>query len=469
MTTSPHQSGSPDRAGAPLTAAQLRQQARQADVLAEQVQALVAGLDAAIASLPDRVAAADWGTDAITRAVDDLAAVAAAGLAQTGALAGLSERLQHLQAAVAAAEQLGARAAELGAAGPVQAFLDSTPAGDAGQVVETNPASDPGSRESAGETIDAFLEDCGDACPWGSNTLVMDLIAGRSPDIADAYTRGTLSPDTYFPEDQLADLAVRLDEVFQDRRDRWCARHGLTGEQLVGLTLVDDAGHELAVTAVRRDDDLRWAIIGTITCPGCGSLAHGPVQENVEAAWATDEELQARYVYGWELPHPTDPQTDPQTDLGADPSHEAEPAHPVRDDQAWLYQGLHGTLATRRLRVWRTASGQVTAVVTEAPTDDGTSITNAIESVIAQLRAEYPDDDVEVIEHYLPRTPERQDSDYWRWTLTSTDGQQIEFPPAVEHIPQGSLDRVTLDARGNPVWQPITPAELARRIGWAPE
>jgi hypothetical protein len=147
---------------------------------------------------------------------------------------------------------------------------------------------------------------------------------------------------------------------------------------------------------------------------------------------------------------------------------EAAPARLLVDDGAWLYQGFHGTLATRRLRIWRTVPGQVTAVVTEAPEDGGTSITNAIESVIAQLRVEYPDD-VEVIEHYLPRKPDRQDSDYQRWTLTSADGQQIEFPPAAEHIPQGSLDRVTLDARGNPVWQRITPAELARRIGGAPE
>jgi hypothetical protein len=482
VSTPPHHPAGgpagPGLSGEGWTAAGLRGQAHQADVLAEQVRALLIVLHTVIATLPDRLAQADWGTDDITRAVDDLAHAAAAGPADAAGLGRVDEQLRRVQAAVAVAEQLGARVAELGAAGAVEAFVEAgsvhgSPCPcrhDHGQMVETNPASGSGPRESAAETINAFLEDYGSiAGPWGSDAVVLGVIAARCSDIADAYARGTLSPDVCFPEDQLADLAVRMDDVFQARRDQWCARHGLTGEQLVGLTLVDDAGHQLAVTAVRRDDDLRWAIIGTVTCPGCGSLAHGPVQENTEAAWATDEELQARYVYGWELPDPASPQTDPHDDLGPVPGDEAGP-RPLRDDPAWLYRGLHGSLATRRLRVWEACDGALVAVVTEGPDDEGTSLANAAEAVIAQLQAEYPGREVEVIEHQMPRHLQPGDLTQ-RWSLTglpagpgTPDGvEYIELPPAPAVIP-GGLERVLLDARGQATWWPITSADLARRL-----
>lgn len=457
-----------------LTLTDLREQLHAVDVCAEQVQLLLTILSATVASLPDRLAAAPWGTDTITRAVTDLAGAAAAGLDDVNALARLAEQLQHLQAAVAAAEQLGTRVTELGAVGTVEAFLDSAQAGEAGQV-ETNPASGPGSWENAVETISVFLEDYGrDACPWGSDTVVLNLIGERSASIADAYARGTLGPDVCFPEDQLADLTARMDEVFQARRDQWCARHGLTGEQLVGLTLVDDAGHELTVTAVRRDDDLRWAIIGTITCPGCGSLGHGTVQENVEAAWATDEELRARYVYGWELPDPTNPidrQIDPHDHLTV-PSGEPGAGRLIRDDPAWRYQGLHGTVAARRLRVWQAADGVLVAVLTEGSGAEGTSLANAAEHVVAQLQAEYGPD-IEVIEHQLPWQPAQPDEPGERWSLTGlTVGagagvpegvEYLELPPTPAMIP-GGLERVLLDVHGHPTWWPITTTDLIHRI-----
>jgi len=69
----------------------------------------------------------------------------------------------------------------------------------------------------------------------------------------------------------------------------------------------------------------------------------------------------------------------------------------IRDDPAWSYLAPTGP-ATRRLRVWRTEPGRLVAVVTERGA--GMSITNAAETIAAQLAGEHPDDVLEVIEHY---------------------------------------------------------------------
>jgi len=140
----------------------------------------------------------------------------------------------------------------------------------------------------------------------------------------------------------------------------------------------------------------------------------------------------------------------------------------VRQDQAWLYQGFHGTLATRRLQVWQAGPGRLVAVVAEDPDDSGTSITNAAEAVIAQLAAEYPDSHVQVIERYTPRPPARGAHAYQRWTLTPDSGQSIEFPPAAETVDADSWGLVSLDRRGSATWQTLTPADVARLLHLAP-
>lgn len=75
-------------------------------------------------------------------------------------------------------------------------------------------------------------------------------------------------------------------------------------------------------------------------------------------------------------------------------------AEKVRDEPDWLYQGLHGNLSTRRLRVWRLAPNHVVAVISERSGASGTSLTNAAESIQAQLRHEYPGQLVEIVEHW---------------------------------------------------------------------
>jgi hypothetical protein len=106
----------------------------------------------------------------------------------------------------------------------------------------------------------------------------------------------------------------------------------------------------------------------------------------------------------------------------------------IRDDPGWWYLGFLDTSA-RRLRVWRTDPGRLVAVVTEQPTDAGTSITNAAEMVAAQLAIEYPDEVIEVVEHY---------------PVDSVDGEHFD---AVELVD------------GEPRWRRIPTPELAARLG----
>jgi hypothetical protein len=122
-----------------------------------------------------------------------------------------------------------------------------------------------------------------------------------------------------------------------------------------------------------------------------------------------------------------------QVDSG-DRAGRPRPAAPlIRDEPAWLFADVGGRPAARWLRVWQTSPGRVVAVVTEQPDDTGPSITNVIEAVAAQLRAEHPGQEVQVVEHYLPRPQSRHDGGgYERWTLTAIteDGvDQIELPP----------------------------------------
>lgn len=107
----------------------------------------------------------------------------------------------------------------------------------------------------------------------------------------------------------------------------------------------------------------------------------------------------------------------------------------IRDDPAWFYLGFAGP-ATRRLRVWRVDPDHVVAIVTEHPTNVGTSVTNAAESVAAQLAIEYPTEHVEIIEQYTASV-----------------------------IAEEHYDAVTMDADGRPCWRRVALAELVARLG----
>lgn len=100
----------------------LEQAGRQADLLAEQVQIVLGMVHAAAVSLPDRLAAADWGTDDITAAGNKVAEAAGVEALNADALTGLLEALGETDTAVDAAEQLGAEVLSKGADGKAEAF-----------------------------------------------------------------------------------------------------------------------------------------------------------------------------------------------------------------------------------------------------------------------------------------------------------------------------------------------------------
>lgn len=109
----------------------------------------------------------------------------------------------------------------------------------------------------------------------------------------------------------------------------------------------------------------------------------------------------------------------------------------IRDDNNWLYQGLHGYLSTRRLRVWKhITTDNLTAVITEHSNNTGTSITNAAESVAAQLASEYPGREIRIIEHYL------------------------DSPFELEHY-----DEVTVNNSGKTCWRELDPLDLLTELG----
>ncbi len=70
----------------------------------------------------------------------------------------------------------------------------------------------------------------------------------------------------------------------------------------------------------------------------------------------------------------------------------------ILDDPDWTYTPNGHQPASRRLRVYRTGPGRITAILTER--GPGTSITNAASVIRHKLAYEYPDDIVTQIEHY---------------------------------------------------------------------
>jgi hypothetical protein len=119
--------------------------------------------------------------------------------------------------------------------------------------------------------------------------------------------------------------------------------------------------------------------------------------------------------------------TPPSPPAGADLPR--EPARLIHDDPSWWYLGHGITSATRRIRTYEQPDGRLIAVVTES--GDGTSITNAAETVIAQIRAEHPGRQVEVIEHNPASTLSRETFD--RIDLTPAGHATWTRLPA-EHI-----------------------------------
>ena len=107
------------------TVGRLQLSARQADALAEQVQIILGMVHAAAASLPDRLAAADWGTEAITEAGNQVGEAVAVPALDAEALTGLMEQLGVMDDAVTAAEQLGAEVLARRADGQAAAFSEN--------------------------------------------------------------------------------------------------------------------------------------------------------------------------------------------------------------------------------------------------------------------------------------------------------------------------------------------------------
>jgi len=74
----------------------------------------------------------------------------------------------------------------------------------------------------------------------------------------------------------------------------------------------------------------------------------------------------------------------------------------VRDEPDWTFPGfdLAGGPSRRRLRVWRTGPGRITAVLTEPDDAPGTSITNQAAVIYRLLEGDYHDAVLTLVEHY---------------------------------------------------------------------
>lgn len=107
------------------TVARLREAARRADALAEQVQILLGMVHEAAASLPDRLAQADWGTDPVTDAGNGIGDAVAVQALTAPSLTGLLEALGVMARAAQAAEQLGAEVLARQADGQAAGFVEN--------------------------------------------------------------------------------------------------------------------------------------------------------------------------------------------------------------------------------------------------------------------------------------------------------------------------------------------------------
>jgi len=112
------------------------------------------------------------------------------------------------------------------------------------------------------------------------------------------------------------------------------------------------------------------------------------------------------------------------------------PAPLIREQGAWDYPG--NVPSERPLQVWRTGPDSVLAMVSDRPTDAGTSTTNAAEKIVTKLQAEYPGQQVEVIERMV---------------------QPAEFGGGEDY------HRVEIGTNGYATWTPVTAADLQARLG----
>lgn len=108
------------------TVGRAQESARRADALAEQVQIVLGMVHGAASTLADRVAAADWGTDGITRVADTISdTVSSQSTLNSELLTGLLEQFGEMDGEISSAEQLGAEVLAKQADGKAEAFVDA--------------------------------------------------------------------------------------------------------------------------------------------------------------------------------------------------------------------------------------------------------------------------------------------------------------------------------------------------------
>lgn len=168
----------------------------------------------------------------------------------------------------------------------------------------------------------------------------------------------------------------------------------------------------------------------SIKCPRCKHTSYHP--DDVKNGYCG-------YCHAWTTVHPADIMADPAYDPYGPTNPVGGAMSRLVRDELFTYPGLGGWPATRRIRMWltppdATGPGHFVAVLTEA--GEGTSITNAAETIAAELAREYPQEYIEIIEHYPV-------------------GAGVD---PVEHF-----DEVMVCTSG-PKWRRRDTAELARRL-----
>ena len=133
-------------------------------------------------------------------------------------------------------------------------------------------------------------------------------------------------------------------------------------------------------------------------------------------------------------------------------------------DTTFYFAGLYGCASHCRARVFGAGAAPV-VLLTELADNDGTSVTNGVETIAAQLCDFYRLDgaDVVVVEHYPDsRTPVER-------------AANLRDPIFQERFAAVNFGFVAQGARGwhfsRPRWAPLAVAQLEALIGsrWAPE
>ncbi len=149
------------------------------------------------------------------------------------------------------------------------------------------------------------------------------------------------------------------------------------------------------------------------------------------------------------------------------PDQEAHPSPlPKTHDELYRFRGLWDEGGVCRIRIFQREGETPVVVCTELPENDNTSVTNAVEYLVAEVIAEhFPhrfeyEEPVVWIEHYPPPESGRYAghrrtgrADYDRVTFASWT-PRYEFARGAE--------RITL---GEPEWRPMPAHEVERLIG----